>query len=103
MLIFFLFYFTYTLRVIHVDNLHIFKQAELISIVFLSLAIRAGLRNLLYGVTIRNFSICSLDYVVLFRLNTQPREIAAVHFLLRQAKYKRYKRQNEDKFLNGLR
>lgn len=102
MLIFFS-YFTYKLCVIRVDNLHIFKQAELISIVFLSLAMRAGLRNLLYGVTVRNFSICGLDYVVLFRLNTQPREIAAVHFLLRQAKYKRYKRQNEDKFLNGLR
>lgn len=46
------------------------------------------------------FQYLQFVHVVPFRLNTQPHEIPAVHFLFKQTKYKR---QNKDKLLNGPR
>jgi len=44
---------------IHVDNLHIFKPADLVKIIFLSFATSTGLKNLLFWVT-QLFRICSI-------------------------------------------
>lgn len=77
---------------------YISKPTDLVKIAFLSLAETTRLKNLLFWVTISILVFA----VSLFGSNwvKQPHEIAAVRFLFKQAKHKR---QNEDKFLNGLR
>ena len=44
--------FFYRPCAVHVDNLHIFKPADLVKIIFLSFATSTGLKNLLFWVTV---------------------------------------------------